>query len=78
MFLITATTTLCVTFSLYLTLTVLVDASHRIRLDRVDSNGSPIGWVAGKVVEGIEEMWGGLTGCCRRSRKGPVALEDDE
>ncbi|KAL8281009.1 hypothetical protein RQP46_006688 [Phenoliferia psychrophenolica] len=75
MFLITATTTLCVTFSLYLTFSVLVDGSHRIRLDRVDTSGSPIGWVLGKAWEGIGEAWGGMKGCCRRSRRGPVVLE---
>lgn len=70
MFLITATSTLCVSISLILTLSVLVDSRHRIRLDRVQTSGSPVGWIKGAARRG----WSWVCGCGGRGR---VRLEEE-
>jgi hypothetical protein len=73
MFLITATTTLCVSISLMLSLSVLVDSSHRIRLDRVESGGSPFELLK----QGFLWVGRSLRGCFERKR-GAVVLEGEE
>lgn len=77
MFLITSCTIICVTLSLFFTLTVLVDSMHRIRLDRVVTTSSPLHWFFSTLKGAVADLINGSKDCWG-TKRGPVALDDDE